>query len=78
MLNLSLLSYTVLAIPPNAMHGMTTTATNLFVDFIIAHPPQESITNEGGINYSFVNLHVPPRRDQPYCFVSFDTRARDL
>lgn len=33
MLNLSLLSYTVLAIPPNAMHGMTTTATNLFVAF---------------------------------------------
>ena len=78
MLNLSLLSYTVLAIPPNAMHGMTTTATNLFVDFIIAHPLQESIVNEGGINYNYVNQHVPSCRDQPYWFVSFDTRARDL
>lgn len=78
MLNLSLLSYTVLAIPPNAMHGMTTTATNLFVDFIIAHPPQESIANEEGINYNYVNQHVPPYRDQPYWFVSFDTRTRDL
>ena len=45
---------------------------------IIAHPTQESIVNEGGINYSYVNQHVPPCRDQPYCFVSFDTRARDL
>lgn len=60
------------------MHGMTTTATNLFVDFIIAHLPQESIVNEEEINYNYVNQHVPPCRDQPYCFVSFDTRARNL
>ena len=40
---------------------------------IIAHPPQESIINEEGINYNYVNQHVPPCRDQPYWFVSFDT-----
>ena len=44
----------------------------------IAHSPQESIINEEGINYNYVNQHVAPRRDQPYWFVSFDTRARDL
>ena len=44
----------------------------------IAYPPQESIANEEGINYNYVNQHVPPCRDQPYCFVSLDTRARDL
>ena len=46
--------------------------------FVIAHPPQESIVNEGGINYNYVNLQVPPYRDHPCWFVSFDTRARDL
>ena len=44
----------------------------------IAYPPQESIVNEGGINYNYVIQHVPPCRDQPYWFVSFDTRARNL
>ena len=44
----------------------------------IAHPPQESIVNEEGINYNYVNQHVPQCLDQPYWFVSFDTKARDL
>ena len=63
---------------PQRHARMTTIATNLFVDFIIAHLPQESIANEKEINYDYVNHHVPPCRDQPYWFVSFDTRARDL
>ena len=45
---------------------------------IIVHPPQESIVNEEGINYNHVIQHVAPCRDHPYCFVSIDTRARDL
>ena len=45
---------------------------------IIVHPPQESIVNEEGINYNHVIQHVAPCRDHPYCFVSFDTWARDL
>ena len=63
---------------PQRHARMTTIATNLFVDFIIAHLPQESIVNEEEINYNYVNQHVPPCRDQPCCFVSFDTRARNL
>ena len=63
---------------PQRHARMTTIATNLFVDFIIAHLPQESIVNEEGINYNHVIQHVAPCRDHPYCFVSIDTRARDL